>query len=102
MDFRFTQEQELLKSSVSDPVEQAVIPAAGDKYAQERIQFNSPIAKFQAISLRLADGASPILASYGFATEQDVQRCFRDGRILLLGGGTSEVLGDIIAHQMDM
>jgi len=117
------------------------------KYAQERVQFDRPIAKFQAISHKLADmatqleaarllvyraawlldqgerdmklaamaklfasemanqvadGASRILASYGFATEYEVQRYFRDARFLLLGGGTSEILRGIIAYEMDL
>ena len=118
---------------------------AGLRYAQERVQFGRPIARFQAISHRLADmatrleasrllvyraaslldhgeldmrlasmaklfasemaneladGASRIFASCGFATEYPVQRYFRDARFLLLGGGTSEILRGIIAHEM--
>lgn len=117
------------------------------KYARERIQFDRPIAKFQAISHRLADmatqleaarllvyraaclldqgerdmklasmsklfasemanqvadRASRIFASYGFATEYEVQRYFRDARFLLLGGGTSELLRGIIAYEMSL
>lgn len=120
---------------------------AAVKYAQERIQFDHPIAKLQAISHRLADmatqleaarllvyraawlldhgerdmrlasmaklfasevangladGASRILASYGFATEYDVQRYFRDARFLLLGRGTSGILRGIVAQQMGL
>jgi len=118
---------------------------AGIRYARERVQFGRPIARFQAVSHRLADmatrleaarlmvyraaslldhgerdmrlasmaklfasemaneladGASRIFASYGFATEYPVQRYFRDARFLLLGGGTSEILRGIIAHEM--
>ena len=51
---------------------------------------------------QVADGASRILASYGFAKEYPVQRYFRDARFLLLGGGTSEILRGIIAHQMGL
>jgi alkylation response protein AidB-like acyl-CoA dehydrogenase len=117
----------------------------GVRYAQEREQFGRPIARFQAISHRLADmatqleaarlmvyraaslldggerdmrlaamaklfaaemanevadGTSRIFASYGFANEYPVQRYFRDARFLLLGGGTSEILRGIIAHEM--
>ncbi len=118
---------------------------AAVRYAQERVQFERPIAKFQAISHKLADmateleaarllvyrtawlldqgmpdmklasmaklfasemanhladGASRIFASCGFAMEYDVQRYFRDAGSLLLGGGTSEILRGIIAHRM--
>jgi alkylation response protein AidB-like acyl-CoA dehydrogenase len=117
----------------------------GIRYAQEREQFGRPIARFQAISHRLADmatqleaarlmvyraaslldagerdmrlaamaklfaaemanevvdGTSRIFASYGFAKEYSVERYFRDARFLLLGGGTSEILRGIIAHEM--
>jgi len=120
---------------------------AGAQYAQERVQFGRPIAKFQAISHkladmateleaarwlvyrsawlidqgkadmkaasmaklfasemanRLADEATRIFASYGFAMEYDVQRYFRDARLLLLGGGTSEILRTIISRQMGL
>jgi alkylation response protein AidB-like acyl-CoA dehydrogenase len=120
---------------------------AGAQYAQERQQFGRPIAKFQAISHKLADMATEleaarwlvyrsawlidrgqpdmkaasmaklfasemanrladestrIFASYGFAMEYDVQRYFRDARLLLLGGGTSEILRTIISKQMGL
>jgi alkylation response protein AidB-like acyl-CoA dehydrogenase len=120
---------------------------AGAQYARERVQFSRPIAKFQAISHKLADMATEleasrwlvyrsawlidqgkadmkaasmaklfasemanrladestrILASYGFAMEYDVQRYFRDARLLLLGGGTSEILRTIISRQMGL
>jgi butyryl-CoA dehydrogenase len=51
---------------------------------------------------RLADESTRIFASYGFAMEYDVQRYFRDARLLLLGGGTSEILGTIISKQMGL
>jgi len=120
---------------------------AGAQYAKERVQFGRPIAKFQAISHKLADMATEleaarwlvyrsawlidqgkpdmkaasmaklfasemanrladqstrIFASYGFAMEYDVQRYFRDARLLLLGGGTSEILRTIISGQMGL
>ncbi len=140
------EEIRIMMGSLSLGLGRAALDAAL-KYAQERVQFDRPIAKFQAISHRLADmatqleaarplvysaawlldqgerdmrlasmaklfasevaneladGASRILASYGFATEYDVQRYFRDARFLLLGGGTSEILRGIIAHQMGL
>ncbi|MRR07993.1 MAG: acyl-CoA dehydrogenase, partial [Deltaproteobacteria bacterium] len=35
--------------------------------------------------------------AYGLAQEYPAQRYFRDGRFLLFGGGTSEILKTIIA-----
>ncbi|MCP4416844.1 MAG: acyl-CoA dehydrogenase [Chloroflexi bacterium] len=116
-------------------------------YANERVQFGRPIAKFQAIqhkiaemgtqleaarslvyraawqiddgqrdpklasmaklfateaANRIADECTRILGSYGFAMEYDAQRYFRDGRFLLYGGGTSEILRTIISREMDV
>ena len=51
---------------------------------------------------RLADASTRIFASYGFAMEYDVQRYFRDARLLLLGGGTSEILRTIISREMGL
>lgn len=51
---------------------------------------------------RVADEASRILASYGFAMEYPVQRYFRDARFLLLGGGTSEILRHIISRDLEL
>jgi alkylation response protein AidB-like acyl-CoA dehydrogenase len=49
---------------------------------------------------RIADECTRILGSYGFAMEYDAQRYFRDARFLLYGGGTSEILRNIIAREM--
>ncbi len=136
----------VMMGSLSLGLGRAALEAAME-YAQERVQFERPIAKFQAISHqladmateleaarllvyraawlsdqgtpdmqvasmaklfasemanRLADNASRIFASYGFAMEYDVQRYFRDARFLLLGGGTSEILRSIIAYHMGL
>ncbi|MBI2554687.1 MAG: acyl-CoA dehydrogenase family protein [Candidatus Rokubacteria bacterium] len=50
---------------------------------------------------RVADEASRIFASYGFAMEYPIQRYFRDARFLLLGGGTSEILRVIISKDLE-
>jgi butyryl-CoA dehydrogenase len=47
---------------------------------------------------RVADGATRIFGSYGFAMEYDAQRYFRDARFTLYGGGTSEILRTVIAR----
>ncbi len=49
---------------------------------------------------RLADDATRIFGSYGFAMEYDAQRYFRDARFLLYGAGTSEILLSLIAKEM--
>ena len=49
---------------------------------------------------RLVDEATRIYGAYGIAEEYPVQRFFRDGRFLLYGGGTSEILRLIIGREM--
>jgi alkylation response protein AidB-like acyl-CoA dehydrogenase len=48
----------------------------------------------------VVDEATRIYGAYGFAMEYDVQRYFRDARFLLYGGGTSEILKNLIARQL--
>ncbi|MBI4790293.1 MAG: acyl-CoA dehydrogenase family protein [Chloroflexi bacterium] len=62
------------------------------------------IAKLYATEagVKAADEATRIFGAYGMAMEMTPQRLFRDGRFLLYGGGTSEVLRNIIAKEMGM
>jgi len=46
----------------------------------------------------VADEVTRIHGAYGLAEEYPAQRFFRDGRFLLFGGGTSEILKTIIAR----
>ena len=48
----------------------------------------------------IADECTRIYGSYGFAMEYDAQRYYRDARFLLYGGGTSEVLRNVISKAM--
>jgi butyryl-CoA dehydrogenase len=60
------------------------------------------MAKLQAseIAAAVADEATRIFGSYGFAMEFPVQRYFRDARFLLNGGGTSEILRMLIGREV--
>jgi alkylation response protein AidB-like acyl-CoA dehydrogenase len=49
---------------------------------------------------RIVDEATRIYGSYGFAMEYPVQRYFRDARFLLYGGGTSEILRNLIGREV--
>ena len=46
----------------------------------------------------VVDEVSRIHGAYGLAEEYPAQRYFRDGRFLLFGGGTSEILKTVIAR----
>jgi len=52
------------------------------------------------VANELADQATRIFGSYGFAMEYDAQRYYRDARFLLYGAGTSEILLSLIAKEM--
>jgi len=43
-----------------------------------------------------------ILGAYGYTTEVDMERWFRDGRVTTLMGGSSEIQRNIIAHEMGL
>lgn len=54
------------------------------------------------VACRAADQATRIYGSYSFSNEYAVSRYYRDTRFLLFGGGTSEILQDIIARQLGL
>jgi butyryl-CoA dehydrogenase len=60
---------------------------------------DAAMAKFYATETAcfVVDEVSRIHGAYGLAQEYPAQRYFRDGRFLLFGGGTSEILKTIIA-----
>jgi len=115
------------------------------EYAQQRVQFGRPIAKFQVTRHKFADMASEIEAArqlayyaaylvnndmecvkevsmaklfccetafqiadrclqihggYGYMTEYPISRAWRDTRLTTIGGGTSEVMKEIIGRLM--
>ena len=47
---------------------------------------------------RVCDRAARVMASYGFASEYNVERYLRDVRFTLIGGGTSEILRILVAR----
>jgi alkylation response protein AidB-like acyl-CoA dehydrogenase len=51
-------------------------------------------------ALRVCEDASRVLASYGYATEYLVERCLRDVRFTLIGGGTPDILKLTIAKEI--
>ncbi|OQY99779.1 MAG: acyl-CoA dehydrogenase, partial [Chloroflexi bacterium UTCFX4] len=51
---------------------------------------------------KCADEATRVFGAYGMAMEMTPQRLYRDSRFLLYGGGTSELLKNIIAKEMGM
>jgi butyryl-CoA dehydrogenase len=67
-------------------------------------QKEAMIAKLYAseIANDICDEASRVLASYGYATDYNIERYFRDARFTLIGGGTSEILKINIAKELGL
>ncbi len=53
-------------------------------------------------AVRAADEATRIFGAYGMAMDVGPQRYFRDARFLLYGGGTSEIIRNIIAGEIGL
>jgi acyl-CoA dehydrogenase len=51
---------------------------------------------------RVAYDAVQIHGGYGYMREYPVERFYRDARLLTIGGGTSEIMKEIIAKGMDL
>jgi acyl-CoA dehydrogenase len=49
----------------------------------------------------VVDQAVQIHGSMGYMRETEVERHYRDARILGIGGGTNEMMNEIIAKQQD-
>ncbi len=54
------------------------------------------------VSDRITYDATQILGGMGFMRENLVERLYRDNRILSIGGGTREVMNEIISKQMGL
>ena len=54
------------------------------------------------VSDRITYDATQILGGMGFMRESLVERLYRDNRILSIGGGTREVMNEIISKQLGL
>jgi alkylation response protein AidB-like acyl-CoA dehydrogenase len=70
--------------------------------ASENVTTRAAMTKLFATEAcaRIVDEATRIFGSYGFATEYPAQRYFRDARFLLSGGGTSEILVNLVGRDV--
>jgi alkylation response protein AidB-like acyl-CoA dehydrogenase len=51
---------------------------------------------------KAALAAMQIMGGYGYSMEFDAQRCLRDSLALIIGGGTSEILRNVIARKIGL
>jgi alkylation response protein AidB-like acyl-CoA dehydrogenase len=76
---------------------------AADRYdAGERADMEAGMAKLFAseVAMEIALNAVRIHGGYGYSTEYDVERYFRDAPLMIVGEGTNEIQRNVIAAQL--
>ncbi len=76
---------------------------AAEKYdAGERCDMEAGMAKYYAseVAMEIALDAVRIHGGYGYSTEYDVERYFRDAPLMIVGEGTNEIQRNVIAAQL--
>ncbi|MCX8562229.1 acyl-CoA dehydrogenase family protein [Mycolicibacterium mucogenicum] len=76
---------------------------AAERYdSGERCDMEAGMAKLFAseIAMEIALNAVRIHGGYGYSTEYDVERYFRDAPLMIVGEGTNEIQRNVIAAQL--
>jgi alkylation response protein AidB-like acyl-CoA dehydrogenase len=76
---------------------------AADRYdAGERADMEAGMAKLftSEVAMEIALNAVRIHGGYGYSTEFDVERYFRDAPLMIVGEGTNEIQRNVIAQQL--
>jgi alkylation response protein AidB-like acyl-CoA dehydrogenase len=76
---------------------------AADRYdSGERADMEAGMAKLFAseAAMEIALNAVRIHGGYGYSTEYDVERYFRDAPLMIVGEGTNEIQRNVIAAQL--
>jgi alkylation response protein AidB-like acyl-CoA dehydrogenase len=81
---------------------QLVLHAAERFDAGERVDMEAGMAKLFAseVAMEIALDAVRIHGGYGYSTEYDVERYFRDAPLMIVGEGTNEIQRNVIASQL--
>jgi alkylation response protein AidB-like acyl-CoA dehydrogenase len=81
---------------------QLVLHAARRYDAGERADMEAGMAKLFASesAMQIALDAIRIHGGYGYSTEFDVERYFRDAPLMIVGEGTNEIQRNVIARQL--
>ncbi|MCV7258569.1 acyl-CoA dehydrogenase [Mycobacterium shimoidei] len=76
---------------------------AAERYdSGERADMEAGMAKLFAseVAMEIALNAVRIHGGYGYSTEYDVERYFRDAPLMIVGEGTNEIQRNVIASQL--
>jgi len=81
---------------------QLVLHAAERYEAGGRCDMEAGMAKYYAseVAMEIALNAVRIHGGYGYSTEYDVERYFRDAPLMIVGEGTNEIQMNVIAAQL--
>ncbi|MGV9790547.1 acyl-CoA dehydrogenase family protein [Streptomyces sp. NPDC003435] len=81
---------------------QLTLYAAREAEAGRRVDMEAGMAKLFAseTAMRIALDAVRIHGGYGYSTEFDVERYFRDAPLMIVGEGTNEIQKNVIAAQL--
>ncbi|BDM74089.1 isovaleryl-CoA dehydrogenase (plasmid) [Streptomyces nigrescens] len=81
---------------------QLTLYAARAAEAGRRVDMEAGMAKLFAseTALQIAVNAVRIHGGYGYSTEFDVERYFRDAPLMIVGEGTNEIQRNVIASQL--
>jgi alkylation response protein AidB-like acyl-CoA dehydrogenase len=81
---------------------QLILHAAERFDAGERADLEAGMAKLFAseVAMEVALNAVRIHGGYGYSTEYDVERYFRDAPLMIVGEGTNEIQRNVIAAQL--
>jgi alkylation response protein AidB-like acyl-CoA dehydrogenase len=81
---------------------QLTLYAAQEAEAGRRVDMEAGMAKLFAseTAMQIALNAVRIHGGYGYSTEFDVERYFRDAPLMIVGEGTNEIQRNVIANQL--
>ncbi len=81
---------------------QLVLFAAEKFEAGERCDMEAGMAKLYAseVAMEIALDAVRVHGGYGYSTEYDVERYFRDAPLMIVGEGTNEIQRNVIVAQL--
>ncbi|MBZ4016765.1 acyl-CoA dehydrogenase family protein [Streptomyces purpurogeneiscleroticus] len=81
---------------------QLTLHAAREADADRRVDMEAGMAKLFAseTAMEIALNAVRIHGGYGYSTEYDVERYFRDAPLMIVGEGTNEIQRNVVAAQL--